>query len=122
MEREFKYIVTRCLVLPVAGLYLFVALSHIFFLSNTTLARTDAIQLTINSKLKNGRTANYVQRTDKAVFKENKKEFQSDLPPLSLNYHFSEKHIPVYSTWHFAGWLLFYDRRYTYLLFLVLRI
>jgi len=73
MKAERKHMITRVKVLSLLAVYLFVTLSYIFFLASITVTPDHTNSKYFTSSLKNPHSKKYVQRTDKAVFKENNK-------------------------------------------------
>ena len=73
MKTDYKNIVRRFQVSGLLALYLFITLSFSFFLANITVAADKPTPNYAVASVKSTQGKSYVQRTDKAIFKENKK-------------------------------------------------
>ena len=122
MKTGFKNITTSYQVLVVLSLYLFLTLANLFFLPCLTSLTKSHDQIVVAHSYKDGRTRSNLVRSDKAVFKKNIINLQNDSQPFNLATYSSEKN----STNLQVVWIYNHkpvcDRRYSYLLLLILRI
>ena len=113
----------RCQVLGVLLIYLTVVSAHIFYLPRITSTSALTYNTVLKRKIEHARSVNCLQRTDKAVFKENIKGPASAAMLTSI--HFSSAglkavNLPVLLLSSKERSL--HNRRYSYLSFCLLRI
>jgi hypothetical protein len=122
MKKGFKNITTSYQVLVALSLYLFLTLANLFFLPCLTSLGQSHNQITVAHSYKDGGTKSNLVRSDKAVLKKNSIDIHNDSQPFNLTNHSSEKN----STNLQVVWIYNHepvcDRRYSYLLLLILRI
>lgn len=104
-------------------IYLFIAVSHIFYLSNNTSVKTNRSVSLFKRKIENVMYVNSFQRTDKATIKESNTETVAKVAVLTLSFPF----ISGYSTSKIrqaipADRLVYGDNRYTYISLCTFRI
>jgi len=119
MRYNRKNIVMHCKVFMLSMIYLFVALSHIYFLANVTSPGLNTCQI---SKLNNKASTDYIKRTDKAVFKKDKQSLLNISSTVDLHNSPSARFSNAIKVFCIQENGLLGHKRYDYLLFLALRI
>jgi hypothetical protein len=113
----------RCQIFGVLLIYLTVVSAHIFYLPRITSASAYTYNSVFKRKIENIQSVNSLERTDKAVFKENVKSPVSALPLTYLNVTFAK---PEEGNLHARSLLLkarsLHNQRYSYLSFCIFRI
>lgn len=116
VKRGHKNIFQRCRVLIVLSLYLFITLSNIFMVANTTVyAYLQTHQYALKADIKNFPVKSTVTRADKAVVKENNKSLLRDTPILSFSYYSGRNIVPQAQLSQFSAFTPFKICRLTYL-------
>lgn len=122
MKTGFKNIITSYQVFAVLGLYLFLTLTNIFFLPCLTSLSKSRDQITVAHSFKGRRIRSNLVRSDKAVFKKNIINLHNESQPFNLTtYSLLEKSTYLQIVWIYNHKPVC-DRRYSYLLLLILRI
>jgi hypothetical protein len=123
MKSKGNYMLQQCLVLFVMTIYLLVVSMHIFYLPRTTSFLTNTHNSIFKRKVESVLPNNFLERTDKATFKETVKDLVQTTPVLYLDFLFAGLttkdfqliYLPVNSQ-------SFYNHRYAYLSFSIFRI
>jgi hypothetical protein len=122
IKTSFKNSFTCYQVLVVLSLYLFLTLANLFFLPCLTSLGKSHNQIIVAHSYKDSTAKSNLVRSDKAVFKKNSINLHNDPQPFNLTTYSSEKN----STNLQVVWIYNHkpvcDRRYSYLLLLILRI
>ena len=123
MKSKGNYMLQRCLVLFVMTIYLLVVSMHIFYLPRTTSFLTNTHSSIFKRKVESILPNNFLERTDKATFKETAKHQVQTTPVLYLDFLFTE---PKVKNPQINSFLLnfrsFANHRYSYLSFSAFRI
>ncbi len=99
------------------AIYLFIAVAHIFYLSNNTSAKSNHSTSLFKRKVENVQCVNAVKRTDKATFKENSLQSVVKIAVLDLSFPFISSGEPANNTKQAEpeNTLTFGGNRYAYL-------
>ncbi|MCR8558310.1 hypothetical protein KXD93_11675 [Mucilaginibacter sp. BJC16-A38] len=97
MKNKINYVFSFK-VLAIMAIYLFIAVAHIFYLSNNTAAKISHSTSLFKRKVENVQCVNAVKRTDKATIEENSVQSVVKIAVLDLSFPFISRGEPANKT------------------------